>query len=251
MGFRFRKSIRLFPGVRINLSKGGVSASVGRPGATINIGRKGVRGTVGLPGSGLSYSEMLTDGKGEHTAAAAPGSAGGGAGCALFAIVALLIAAVATCTSKHDSAPDRTVPVRPVPVRPVAPLLFVTADSLKCRAQASANAAVVGKHARGEALTVLTSGAEWTQVESATGACWMATRHLSSASQGLAPASPKIDRSAPRRSARHASAAPARSRPSARASYGGACSCASHAVCTGPRGGRYCLTSGGAKRYGV
>lgn len=28
------------------------------------------------------------------------------------------------------------------------------------------------------------------------------------------------------------------------------CSCDSHQVCTGPRGGRYCITSGGSKRYG-
>lgn len=31
----------------------------------------------------------------------------------------------------------------------------------------------------------------------------------------------------------------------------GDCSCRAHNVCYGPRGGRYCLTSGGNKRYGV
>ncbi|OEC37037.1 hypothetical protein A7D27_25850 [Pseudomonas sp. 1D4] len=34
-------------------------------------------------------------------------------------------------------------------------------------------------------------------------------------------------------------------------SYGGACSCAGGNVCYGPRGGRYCITSGGNKRYGI
>jgi hypothetical protein len=29
------------------------------------------------------------------------------------------------------------------------------------------------------------------------------------------------------------------------------CSCAGHNVCYGPRGGRYCITSGGNKRYGI
>lgn len=67
MGFRFGKSIKLFPGVRLNLSKSGISASVGRPGATVNIGRRGVRATTGIPGSGLSYSTDLyrTGGKGD------------------------------------------------------------------------------------------------------------------------------------------------------------------------------------------
>lgn len=56
MGFRFRRSIRLLPGVRLNLSKGTPSISVGRRGFTTNIGKRGVRNTIGLPGSGLSYT---------------------------------------------------------------------------------------------------------------------------------------------------------------------------------------------------
>lgn len=56
MGFRFSKSIKLFPGVRLNLSRRGLSASVGRPGATVNIRPGRVRATTGIPGTGLSYS---------------------------------------------------------------------------------------------------------------------------------------------------------------------------------------------------
>lgn len=57
MGFRFRKSIKLAPGVRLNITKKGISSvSVGKRGATVNVGKKGTRGTVGIPGSGLSYS---------------------------------------------------------------------------------------------------------------------------------------------------------------------------------------------------
>lgn len=55
MGLRFRQSFKLFPGVRLNLSKSGISASFGVPGATLNIGPQGVRSTVGVPGTGLSY----------------------------------------------------------------------------------------------------------------------------------------------------------------------------------------------------
>lgn len=33
--------------------------------------------------------------------------------------------------------------------------------------------------------------------------------------------------------------------------YDGDCSCAGGNVCFGPRGGRYCITSGGNKRYGI
>jgi hypothetical protein len=60
MGFRFRKTIKLFPGVKLNLSKSGISTSIGVPGATINVSKRGNRGTVGIPGTGISYSEKLS-----------------------------------------------------------------------------------------------------------------------------------------------------------------------------------------------
>lgn len=56
MGFRFRKYIRLMPGLKINISKSGASATLGGKGAAVNVGKKGVRATVGLPGSGMSYT---------------------------------------------------------------------------------------------------------------------------------------------------------------------------------------------------
>ena len=58
MGFRFRKSIKLFPGFKINLTHKGISsASIGKPGASVNIGKKSTRTSVGIPGTGLSYSK--------------------------------------------------------------------------------------------------------------------------------------------------------------------------------------------------
>lgn len=60
MGFRFRRSIKLLPGVCLIVSKSSVTTSMGTKGATVNIGgRDGPRATVGTPGSGLSYAEHL------------------------------------------------------------------------------------------------------------------------------------------------------------------------------------------------
>ncbi len=56
MGFRFRRSIRLLPGIRVNFGKTGSSVSIGGHGATVNVSSRGTRTTVGLPGTGLSYS---------------------------------------------------------------------------------------------------------------------------------------------------------------------------------------------------
>lgn len=58
MGFRFRKSIKILPGLKLNLThKGITSASIGKPGASLNIGKKGTRTSIGIPGTSLSYSK--------------------------------------------------------------------------------------------------------------------------------------------------------------------------------------------------
>jgi hypothetical protein len=59
--FRFRRAIPLGRFFRLNVSKTGVSASVGRPGATVNIRKDRVDGTVGVPGTGLSCREKLAN----------------------------------------------------------------------------------------------------------------------------------------------------------------------------------------------
>ncbi len=64
MALRFRKSMKIMPGVRLSLSKGGVSTSLGTTGARMTLGSDGkVRGTVGIPGSGLSNTSVLDSGK--------------------------------------------------------------------------------------------------------------------------------------------------------------------------------------------
>jgi Protein of unknown function (DUF4236) len=55
MGWRYRRSVKILPGLKINLSKTGASLSVGRPGATVNFGKRGVRSTLSIPGTGMSY----------------------------------------------------------------------------------------------------------------------------------------------------------------------------------------------------
>lgn len=58
-GLRFQKRIRILPGLRINLSKSGASASVGPRGADVNIGRNGVTANAGIPGTGISYRQKV------------------------------------------------------------------------------------------------------------------------------------------------------------------------------------------------
>lgn len=55
MGFRFRRTIRIFKGFRINISKSGISTTTGRRGSSFTIGNKRSSVNFGIPGTGLSY----------------------------------------------------------------------------------------------------------------------------------------------------------------------------------------------------
>jgi hypothetical protein len=56
MGWRFRRSIGILPGLRMNVGKSGLSLSAGIRGLRYTVSERGSRTTVGVPGSGLSYS---------------------------------------------------------------------------------------------------------------------------------------------------------------------------------------------------
>jgi hypothetical protein len=72
MGVRFRRSLTILPGIRLNFSKSGVSLSLGRRGASITLGSRGTFANVGLPGTGLSYRTKLDVAKILRNASAEP-----------------------------------------------------------------------------------------------------------------------------------------------------------------------------------
>lgn len=57
---RFRKSIKLAPGIRMNLSGSGLSWTLGPRGASIGIGRRGSYLNTGIPGTGLYSRTRLS-----------------------------------------------------------------------------------------------------------------------------------------------------------------------------------------------
>jgi hypothetical protein len=56
--FRFRRSIKIAPGIRWNFGKKSTSLSIGGRGANYTVGTSGSRTTIGIPGTGLSYTEI-------------------------------------------------------------------------------------------------------------------------------------------------------------------------------------------------
>lgn len=269
MGFRFRRSVKIAPGVRLNFSRSGVSTSIGGPGATVNLSKRGARGTVGLPGTGLSYSAPLS-GQG------APQPAGGsssGLGCAILAGLGVLLLAIGKCASSY-APPDAS---KSAGLSAPVGTATVAARSLNCRASADGGAAPVMSFRRGAAVAVAEESGEWTRVESGGRSCWVASRFLTArssaasaggASDGSGGGGEGADGSSSGTGLGHVardaaiggatlagSSHRARSRSHRRSTrrtyYDESCPCSGSKVCIGPRGGRYCITSGGNKRYGI
>ena len=59
MAIRFRRSVKIVPGVRLNFTKRGMSVSAGPRGATVTAGSRGIYGSAGIPGTGLFFREKI------------------------------------------------------------------------------------------------------------------------------------------------------------------------------------------------
>ena len=129
MGFRFRKSVKIAPGVRLNIGKKSVGISAGVKGARVSVNSSGRKTTtVGLPGTGLSYSKTEKIG-GSKTSTRSSSSNNaqpirpdlqpaqpqeekkkkGCCGCAVYAFIALLIiGALGSCIGGTEDKDKQT-----------------------------------------------------------------------------------------------------------------------------------------------
>ena len=136
MGFRFRKSFKLAPGVRFNISKSGFSTSLGKRGASLNLGTRGVRGSVGIPGTGVGYQTALLTTRAprsRRSRSALPSAATIAANSSLGQRGAELLLEQHRLLSFHLDTPDPGIDIEreaapapdpPVPVKPPTPSLW-------------------------------------------------------------------------------------------------------------------------------
>jgi hypothetical protein len=78
MSWRFRESFQVFPGIRINVSKSGVSTTLGAGPLHVNIGPNGIVGTASIPGTGISCRVPIDKGKRSQSETYAPATPPGG-----------------------------------------------------------------------------------------------------------------------------------------------------------------------------
>lgn len=60
MSWSFRKRVKIIPGIYLNLSKSGVSTTIGVRGANVNIGKKGTYLNTSIPGTGISNRQKIS-----------------------------------------------------------------------------------------------------------------------------------------------------------------------------------------------
>jgi len=124
---------------------------------------------------------------------------------------------------------------------------YVDASSVNCRSTASTSAAIVTRFSRNQTVIVTSEESGWSLIDHQP-SCWISSAFLSS-SMSIAPLVSPPRASSPRSRGGGGSSS---GRSSQRGTYSsGTCPCSGSRVCIGPRGGRYCITSGGNKRYGV
>lgn len=57
MGFRFKKSIKIAPGIKLNIGKKSIGMSVGSKFGGISVNsRNGTTSRISIPGTGISYT---------------------------------------------------------------------------------------------------------------------------------------------------------------------------------------------------
>lgn len=131
-----------------------------------------------------------------------------------------------------------------VPVQPTAPAAsppldqFVSADKLNLRDQPGGK--TISTLKRGDKIQVFEKKNDWVRISiDGQPARWLSSKSLCSGSNCYVPSKSKP------------SPSPVQPTRKQTPEYGSSCPCSSGNICIGPRGGRYCITSGGNKRYGV
>lgn len=164
MGFRFQKRIGILPWLRVNLSKGGVSTSLGPRGADVNIGRGGVTTNAGIPGTGLSYRSRL-------------GGPGGSLG--ILAVIAGLGFWAFQHWNKIEKAiapatPAQTAQTQGAP----SAILYVHREGSVLRETESSSGKSLKKESKGAQVTLIASDGEWVKVQDGALTGWMRTSVL-------------------------------------------------------------------------
>jgi len=175
MGLRFHRVFSILPGVRINLSKSGLSTSVGPRGADVNIGRHGVTTNASLPGTGLSYRSKL----GSKTSKVGIIALIGGLAFAAYKNADKIIdffhpsAASHATTTSHVSATSVAAQNVVNAAKPTTGIRYVHRGGSDLRALPKTSAKVLKKEPKGQKIQLVAISGSWAEVRDGALTGWM------------------------------------------------------------------------------
>jgi hypothetical protein len=176
MGLRFHRVFSVLPGVRINLSKSGLSTSVGPRGADVNIGRHGVTTNASLPGTGLSYRSKM----GSKSSKVGILALVGGLAFAAYKNADKILdffhpsaAKHATVASHAPSATSTAAQSVVTAAKPVSGVRYVRRGGSDLRDQPKTTGKVLKKEARGQQVQLVAISGAWAEVQDGPFKGWM------------------------------------------------------------------------------
>jgi hypothetical protein len=177
MGWRFRRSVKIMPGVRLNFSNSGISTTLGGSPFSVNIGKRGVRRTLSIPGTGLYHTAEL--GAGSDTA-----SDSISAGCLALVVAGGLLLLLGMYSSASNRMTVAAAPVAlggPIKLEHVPMALPVYAQAnANCREAPSLTSRVIKTLPKGSRVTMVGAGPKFYQVKLSDGLfCYVAKFLLS------------------------------------------------------------------------
>jgi hypothetical protein len=133
-------------------------------------------------------------------------------------------------------------------------IAIVSTKKVRGRSEPNSNARTIDTLRSGEKVRILSRKGNWVKVAKGATSVWIVSTHVkrrSSSPNLLKSSSFKKQSSDKSTKAKKRRVSRKNGYYSTRGTTSGSCPCNGGPVCVGPRGGRYCITSSGNKRYGV
>jgi hypothetical protein len=175
MGLRFHRVFSVLPGVRINVSKSGVSTSVGPRGADVNIGRHGVTTNAGIPGTGLSYRQKMGSRGSKLGIIALVGAIGFAAVKNADKIIAFFHphSTTTAATASHRAASAAATQSVVQAAKPVSGMRYVHRGGSDLRELPKTSARVLKKEPKGQQVQLVALSGAWAEVRDGQLSGWM------------------------------------------------------------------------------
>lgn len=248
MGFGFRRSFKIAPGIRLNVGRKGISTTIGGRSASVNIGQRGTYVNAGIPGSGISYRRKIggggaTPGPADPTEGSTPT---GCMGCGCLGLLGLVVLVMVAGMFSDDDAVTNPTPYGGNTLYSADTAatargeVFYLHSAMNVRQGPGEEHPVLWTMKRGDRVELGPKDANgWAAVYSA-GGTGVPAGYLYRASEQVRSFAPRAASGTPRSAAGSGGSASGGSRRSSAADRG---------YYTGPRGGCYTYSASGRKRY--